>query len=71
MPCSEIPDPPTGGSAVPPIPDVPPTQVLVYGLADGRQMVIQAPVSLGWDTDRLVRFAEGVEVLPAAEGGRG
>jgi len=33
--------------------------------------VIQAPVALGWDAQRLARFAEGVQVLRTAQAGRG
>ncbi|NLT57100.1 MAG: hypothetical protein GXX79_21570 [Actinomycetales bacterium] len=48
-----------------------PTQMLTYRDADGRWMVVQAPVSLGWDGARLARFAAGVEVLGNAEESRG
>lgn len=66
VPCSSL--PPQA-----PFPDevLPPTQILTYRLADGRQMMIEAPVSLGWDAPRLARFAEGVTVLPAAKAGVG
>jgi hypothetical protein len=47
------------------------TQILVYQDADGRWVVIQAPTSLGWDGERIARFAAGVEVLDNAEGARG
>jgi hypothetical protein len=47
------------------------TQVLTYQDVDGRWVVIQAPTSLGWDGERIARFATGVEVLGNAEGGRG
>jgi hypothetical protein len=47
------------------------TQMLTYQRADGRWVVIQAPTSLGWDGDRIARFATGVEVLGNAEAGRG
>jgi hypothetical protein len=47
------------------------TQVLTYQGVDGRWVVIQAPTSLGWDSERIARFAAGVEVLGNAEGGRG
>lgn len=47
------------------------TQVLVYRGVDDRWVVIQAPTSLGWDDQRIARFAAGVEVLGNAQGGRG
>jgi len=50
-----------------------PTQSLIYRLPDRRQMAIQAPVPLGCDAPRLVRFAEDVqvEVQAGARAGRG
>jgi len=71
VPCASLPVPtpdPTAGTAGSAFV---PTQSLIYRLPDGRQMAIQAPVSLGWDAARLVRFAEGVEVLAGARAGRG
>ena len=47
------------------------TQVLVYRDADHGWVVIQAPTSLGWDDQRIARFAAGVEVLGNAKGARG
>ena len=47
------------------------TQVLIYQGVDGRWVVIQAPTSLGWDGERIARFAAGVEVLGNAERGVG
>jgi hypothetical protein len=47
------------------------TQILTYQRADDRWVVIQAPTSLGWDGDRIARFATGVEVLDNAEPGVG
>jgi hypothetical protein len=34
-------------------------------------VVIQAPVSLGWDSVELAKFGGGVQVLAAAQQGRG
>jgi hypothetical protein len=47
------------------------TQILTFQAAGGRWVVIQAPTSLGWDSPELVKFASGVQVLVAAEPGRG
>ena len=47
------------------------TQILVYQDAASHWVVIQAPTSLGWDDERIARFAAGVEVLGNAQGGRG
>jgi hypothetical protein len=47
------------------------TQVLVYQDAERGWVVIQAPTSLGWDDERIARFAAGVEVLGNAQGARG
>jgi hypothetical protein len=47
------------------------TQILTFQAAGGRWVVIQAPTSLGWDSSELVKFASGVQVLVAAEPGRG
>jgi hypothetical protein len=47
------------------------TQVLTFQIAGGRWVVIQAPTSLGWDGAELARFADGVQVLVAAQPGRG
>ena len=38
------------------------TTILLYPLADGRQMSIQAPEALHWDTATLVTFAEALAV---------
>ena len=38
------------------------TTILLYPLADARQMSIQAPTALHWDTATLVRFAEALTV---------
>jgi hypothetical protein len=48
-----------------------PVTVLTYTDADGRFVQIQAPKALGWATDQLTRFAEGVEVTANAKQGRG
>jgi hypothetical protein len=39
--------------------------------AGGQWVVIQAPVSLGWNRAELARFASGVQVLVTAQQGRG
>lgn len=43
------------------------TQMLTFRTTAGRWVVIQAPVSLGWDTSELAQFASGVQVLAAAK----
>jgi hypothetical protein len=47
------------------------TQMLTYQDAKGHWIVIQAPVSLGWDSSVLAEFAAGVQVLHNAQPGRG
>jgi hypothetical protein len=47
------------------------TQILTFKIASGQWVVIQAPVSLGWDSTELAKFAGGVQVLAAAQQGRG
>ena len=47
------------------------TQILTFKNATGQWVVIQAPVSLGWDRAELAKFAGGVQVLAAAQQGRG
>jgi hypothetical protein len=47
------------------------TQILTFQTAGGRWVVIQAPTSLGWDSQELAKFASGVQVLVAAQPGRG
>ena len=47
------------------------TQILTFKNASGQWVVIQAPVSLGWDSTELAKFAGGVQVLAAAQQGRG
>jgi len=47
------------------------TQILTFRIAGGQWVVIQAPVSLGWDSAELAKFAGGVQVLGAAQQGRG
>ena len=47
------------------------TQILTFKNASGQWVVIQAPVSLGWDSAELAKFAGGVQVLAAAQQGRG
>jgi hypothetical protein len=47
------------------------TQILTFKNASGQWVVIQAPVSLGWDSVELAKFGGGVQVLAAAQQGRG
>jgi hypothetical protein len=47
------------------------TTILLFPLADGRLMDVQAPQSLRWDTATLVQFAEGLAVSADAQTGRG
>ena len=47
------------------------TQILTFKNTSGQWVVIQAPVSLGWDSAELAKFAGGVQVLAAAQQGRG
>jgi hypothetical protein len=47
------------------------TQILTFKVASGQWVVIQAPVSLGWDRAELAKFGGGVTVLAAAQQGRG
>ena len=47
------------------------TQILTFRIASGQWVVIQAPVSLGWDSAELAKFGGGVQVLVTAQQGRG
>jgi hypothetical protein len=47
------------------------TQILTFQVANGNWVVIQAPVTLGWDSAELAQFASGVTVLAAAQPGAG
>jgi hypothetical protein len=47
------------------------TQILTFQIAGGQWVVIQAPVSLGWDSAELAKFGSGVQVLVTAQQGRG
>jgi hypothetical protein len=47
------------------------TQILTFKVAGGQWVVVQAPVSLGWDSTELAKFGGGVQVLAAAQQGRG
>jgi hypothetical protein len=47
------------------------TQVLTFQIRGGRWVVVQAPVSFGWDSAELAKFADGVQVLVTAQQGRG
>ena len=40
-------------------------------IAGRRWVIVQAPVSLGWDSAELAKFASGVQVLVTAQQGRG
>jgi len=46
-------------------------QSLTFQIADGQWVVVQAPVSLGWNSAELAKFASGVQVLVTAQQGRG
>ena len=46
------------------------SQILTFQIADGRWVIIQAPVSLGWNSAELAQFASGVQVLVTAQQGR-
>ena len=39
------------------------TQILTFQIAGAQWVVTQAPVSLGWDSAELAKFASGVQVL--------
>jgi hypothetical protein len=47
------------------------TEILTFQVAGGRWAQIQAPMSLGWDSTELAKFASGVQVLTTAQAGRG
>jgi hypothetical protein len=47
------------------------TQIITFQIAGGQWVVIQAPVSLGWDRAELAKFGGGVQVLVTAQQGRG
>ena len=47
------------------------TQILTFKVAGGQWVVVQAPVVLGWDSAELAKFGGGVQVLAAAQQGRG
>ena len=47
------------------------TQILTFKIASGQWVVVQAPVSLGWNSAELAKFGGGVQVLAAAQQGRG
>ena len=46
-------------------------QSLTFQIAGGQWVVVQAPVSLGWNSAELAKFASGVQVLVTAQQGRG
>jgi len=46
------------------------SQILTFQIAGGRWVIIQAPVSLGWNSAELAQFASGVQVLVTAQQGR-
>jgi hypothetical protein len=47
------------------------TATLAYRDLKKQWVVIQAPLSLGWDSARLAKFAAGVKILGNAQPGRG
>jgi hypothetical protein len=47
------------------------TQILTFQIAGGQWVVIEAPVSPGWDRAELARFASGVQLLVTAQAGPG
>ena len=47
------------------------TQILTFQIAGGQWGAVHAPVWLGWDRAELAKFASGVQVLVAAQQGRG
>jgi hypothetical protein len=47
------------------------TEILTFQVAGGHWAQVQAPMSLGWDSAELAKFAGGVQVLSAAQPGRG
>jgi hypothetical protein len=47
------------------------TEVPTFQIAGGPWVVVQALVSLGWDSAELAKFASGVEVLVTAQHGHG
>ena len=47
------------------------TQILTFQTAAGQWVVVQAPLSLGWDSAELAKFASGVQLLVTAQQGRG
>ena len=47
------------------------TEVPTFQIAGGQWVVVQAPVSLGWDSAELAKFASDVQVLVTAQQGRG
>ena len=44
---------------------------VICGPDPGQWVVVQAPVSPGWNSAELARFASGVQVLVTAQQGRG
>ncbi len=46
-------------------------QSLTFQIVGGQWVVVQAPVSLGWNSAELARFASGVQVRVTAQQGRG
>jgi hypothetical protein len=47
------------------------TEILTFQVAGGHWVQVQAPMSLGWDSTELAKFASGVQVLGAAQAGHG
>jgi hypothetical protein len=47
------------------------TEILTFQVASGKWVQVQAPMTLGWDSAELAKFAAGVVVLAAAQAGHG
>jgi hypothetical protein len=47
------------------------TEILTFQVAGGHWVQVQAPMTLGWDSTELAKFASGVQVLAAAQPGHG
>jgi hypothetical protein len=47
------------------------TEILTFQVAGGKWVQVQAPMTLGWNSAELAKFAAGVVVLAAAQAGHG
>jgi hypothetical protein len=47
------------------------TEILTFQVASGKWVQVQAPMTLGWNSAELAKFAAGVVVLAAAQAGHG